>query len=481
MAEEIGFRIKVQGAAEQLAAMTKLKAELNSLAVTKQKLNTASKNLTKQFQEGTISVDEYDDSMEALSEEQVKNTLLTQESTTAYKKNDSVLKANIKSVDSAEGSYNQLAAKYKLNKLELNAMSSAQRSGTASGQALEKESAELYAEMNRLQKVTGKHTLSVGNYGEAMSSVTPLLGSFGGKLNQVQQTLTQVKDLFAKVTAGTKANAAATKTNATAQTALGTATKGTAGGFNLATKASKAFKIALAATGIGAIVVLLGTLITAFATTQRGMDAITRVLAPLKELFASLFGVIQKIGLKVFDQLKEAIKNPGQALKDFGNIIKKDLINRFTAAVNLFKLQGRALVVGFKAMGLGLKKALAGVPLLGSGIDVDQVNKDLQEVKKEAIQVAKEIGENLIQATTGLDADQQAKLVEGTKQFAEEMKIAADRGREIANLTIEIEQAEIGLNRAKEQGNRLFNEQKKIAEDTLLTDAERIKAAQEAL
>jgi len=60
------------------------------------------------------------------------------------------------------------------------------------------------------------------------------------------------------------------------------------------------------------------------------------------------------------------------------------------------------------------------------------------------------------------------------------MRIAAERGAEIAELTIEIEENEIGLNRAKEKGNRLFEEQKKIAEDTLLSDAERIKAAQEA-
>tara|TARA_R110000744_G_scaffold152955_2_gene267224 strand:+ start:1868 stop:4924 length:3057 start_codon:yes stop_codon:yes gene_type:complete len=480
MAEEIGFRIKVQGASEQLKAMTALKAELNSLAVTKQKLNKESKSLTAQFESGKLSIDQYDDSMEVLSAQQVKNSLLTQEATAAYKKNDSVLKANIKSTDSASGSYNSLAAQYKLSKLELNGMSKAQRKGTVDGQALEKRSKALHDEMNELQKATGNSALQVGNYGEAMSAATPLLGEFGGKINQVQQTLVQIKGLFAKVTGATKANAVATQANAAAQTALGAATKGTAGSFNIASKAAKIFKFALAATGIGAIVVILGTLITAILSTQRGADAMTRVMAPLKEVLATIFGLIQKVGLKVFDKLKDAINDPGQALKDLGNAFKKNIINRFTAAVNLVKLQGRAMVVSFKALGLGIKKALAGVPLLGKGIDIDQVNKDLAEVKAETIQIAKELKDNLIQVGTGLDPTQIQAIADAGKEFADQMSIAAERGSRIAELTIEIEEADTGLNRAKEKGNRLFEEQKKIAEDVLLTDGQRIKAAQEA-
>ena len=91
MAEEIGFRIKVQGASEQLKAMTALKAELNSLAVTKQKLNKESKSLTAQFESGKLSIDQYDDSMEVLSAQQVKNSLSTKETTAAYNSNEKAL------------------------------------------------------------------------------------------------------------------------------------------------------------------------------------------------------------------------------------------------------------------------------------------------------------------------------------------------------------------------------------------------------
>lgn len=68
---------------------------------------------------------------------------------------------------SAEGSYNRLAAQYALNKIKLNAMSAAERSATDSGKKLEQETAAIYKEMIRLQEATGNHRLSVGNYAKS--------------------------------------------------------------------------------------------------------------------------------------------------------------------------------------------------------------------------------------------------------------------------------------------------------------------------
>lgn len=68
---------------------------------------------------------------------------------------------------SAEGSYNRLAAQYALNKIKLNAMSAAVRSATDTGKKLEQETAAIYKEMIRLQEATGNHRLSVGNYAKS--------------------------------------------------------------------------------------------------------------------------------------------------------------------------------------------------------------------------------------------------------------------------------------------------------------------------
>lgn len=68
---------------------------------------------------------------------------------------------------SEEGSYNQLAAQYELNKIKLNAMSAAEREGTQAGKQLEAETLALYVQMQKLQEATGNHRLSVGNYAKS--------------------------------------------------------------------------------------------------------------------------------------------------------------------------------------------------------------------------------------------------------------------------------------------------------------------------
>lgn len=66
--------------------------------------------------------------------------------------------------NSAEGSYNRLAAQYGLNKIKLNAMSAAEREAADSGKKLEAETNELYQQMIKLQEATGNYRLSVGHY-----------------------------------------------------------------------------------------------------------------------------------------------------------------------------------------------------------------------------------------------------------------------------------------------------------------------------
>lgn len=88
-----------------------------------------------------------------------------------------------KAANAAEGSYDKLSATYALTKIRLNAMSKAEREATVSGKKLEKQARDMYEEMNRLQKATGKHQLQVGNYPKIIPSVTKLfaglVGTFG--------------------------------------------------------------------------------------------------------------------------------------------------------------------------------------------------------------------------------------------------------------------------------------------------------------
>lgn len=99
----------------------------------------------------------------------------------AKKEQQQIDKLIVQLNNSAEGSYNRLSAQYRLNKIRLNEMSEAERHGTEAGRQLEQESRRIYERMSELQKATGKYTLEVGHYENALRAVpTPLRNAAAG-------------------------------------------------------------------------------------------------------------------------------------------------------------------------------------------------------------------------------------------------------------------------------------------------------------
>lgn len=107
--------------------------------------------------------------------------------------NNNLTKLQVKLADSVEGSYNALSAQYSINKTKLNAMSAEERATTEEGIALEKETARIYAEMKRLQEVTGKHTLSVGDYGIATANLASDIRNGIQALTQMRIEMSQLE------------------------------------------------------------------------------------------------------------------------------------------------------------------------------------------------------------------------------------------------------------------------------------------------
>jgi hypothetical protein len=90
---------------------------------------------------------------------------------------------------------------------------------------------------------------------------------------------------------------------------------------------------AIAATGVGALVIALGALIGAFFSTQRGADALTRTMNIVSSIFQRTLGVLQNLSF----ELLEAFKNPKQALEDLKDAIIENLVNRVQGAITLFR------------------------------------------------------------------------------------------------------------------------------------------------
>ena len=94
----------------------------------------------------------------------------------ATKEQQKIDKLLVEINNSAEGSYKRLSAQYRLNKIRLNEMTAEQRRTTGVGKELETETRLIYEEMSRLQKATGKYTLEVGHYENALKALPGPLG-----------------------------------------------------------------------------------------------------------------------------------------------------------------------------------------------------------------------------------------------------------------------------------------------------------------
>lgn len=129
-------------------------------------------------EEGRKKIDAYERQVRSLAKAEVDLKLamtdtakeiavLKQQQTDQTRLNKLQAKLN----NSMAGSYNALSAQYELNKIKMNNLSQSYLENTEAGKRLVKQTAEIYAAMDKYQKSTGKHTLSVGNYKQAFDGL----------------------------------------------------------------------------------------------------------------------------------------------------------------------------------------------------------------------------------------------------------------------------------------------------------------------
>ncbi len=112
--------------------------------------------------------------------------------TQAAKEQTQIDKLVVQLNQAEEGSYNRLSAQYRLNKIRLNEMSAAQRAGTEAGRQLERETRAIYEQMSSLQKATGKYTLEVGHYENALRALPGPLGQVSSGLIGLRDNLNNI-------------------------------------------------------------------------------------------------------------------------------------------------------------------------------------------------------------------------------------------------------------------------------------------------
>ena len=192
--------------------------------------------------------------------------------------------------------------------------------------ALAKKSLELRERLKELEKSVGDNTRNVGNYAEgfkealgqsnlftrAMSNLAEATKIFGPVISAVKEEVKETAATMAAASAGTQGMSRAQK--------AATITS------NLLTGALKIFKIALISTGVGALVVALGSLVAWFSKTQEGIDFVNKALAGFSagvdviiDRLSTFGGALTKLFsgdfTGAFEDMEDAVRGVGDELQ----------------------------------------------------------------------------------------------------------------------------------------------------------------------
>ena len=274
------------------------------------------------------------------------------------------------------------------------------------------------------------------------------------------------KELDKTAVAGNSASSAAAKTGASmgglatasgsaagGLTAVGGAVGGAAAGFTaLKTKIQatiislKTMRVAVMATGIGALLILLGSLKAAFTSSEEGQNRFAKLMGIIGSVTGNLVDILANLGEGIIN----AFTNPKQALIDFKNLIVENITNRFNAIID---------TLGF--LGSAFKKVFSG---------------DF----KGALEDAKKAGSSYVDSLTGVK-NSIDKVTEATKGFVKELKEEAKIAGQIADQRAKADKLERGLTIERAKANRDRAELlEKAANKEKFTAQERIKFLEEA-
>ncbi len=159
------------------------------------------------------------------------------------------------------------------------------------------------------------------------------------------------------------------------------AQKASAVATNLTSGALKLLKIALVSTGIGAILVALGSLIAFFARTQKGIDLVNQVLAGLGAAFDVIIDRISKVGGALVKLFTGDFSGAFNDLKDAASGLGDELLREVGLAIKLEKVFQE---VERKEIDLSIRRAATNKQLK----ELNKIIEDQSKTEQERIAAA---------------------------------------------------------------------------------------------
>ena len=213
-------------------------------------------------------------------------------------------------------------------------------------------------------------------------------------------------------------------------------------------KGFRAAGIALKAMGVGLIIEAFNILKDLFQSNQKIADVFGTSMKALSVVFNDLFNFIFDNVDSVKDFFKAIFEDPIGSLKQLGQLIKENIIERFTSALEVAGFLSDALVSLFKG-------------------DFDA-----------ALNSVKEAGKEMVDVFTGVDdtVGKVGDLADAVGKYASEVWNSADALQAQENAAKRAEAIQAGL---VEQYDRQAEKLRQLRDDDTLSIEERIKANEE--
>lgn len=266
----------------------------------------AESKLKKQLKDGEISRQQYNEEM-AASKAYIADC------------NDSIriitktMQNQIKQEKEQEGSLRSLRAELSNLTSEYDALSEAERKG-AKGEELKNKINEVTDSLKGAEEETQRYYRNVGNYKEAIIDAANANIPFVQQINQMVTSLGGLKNYLA----GMK----------TEMVAVSASTTGWI-------KVLKLLKVALIGTGIGALVVALGSLVAWFTKTQKGVEAANKIMAALGATIDVIIDRASKLGSALVNLFTGNFKQAGEDAKAVFSGIGKEIVEETKLAWDL--------------------------------------------------------------------------------------------------------------------------------------------------
>lgn len=306
--------------ADGIKAIAEYKTQIDALKKSEQEYK-------KQLKEGTVTQQEYN---ERMTESKLKIAELNNAARTMEKQ----LSNQLKIQKEQEGSLKQMRAELSNMTAAYDAMSKAERE-SADGLELKDKINETTTALKKQEEETQRYYRNVGSYtnsiieaananipfvNEINNSITALKG-LGGYLKDVGDELKNIGVQF--------------KTAQVETVGMTTAQKDLITALNLTSAAFKVLKVAIISTGIGALVIALGSLVSYFTKTQAGIEMASKAMAGLGAIVNVIIDRLSKVGSAIVNLFKGNFKQSANDMKGAFKGIGDEMEREVKLAVQL--------------------------------------------------------------------------------------------------------------------------------------------------